>query len=63
MQEDYYVFQEDLEQLKSFVDKQAEDDGLWFVKPQTISEAYLQEQLRELHGRIDALCQVWLQEE
>ena len=34
--------------LKYLIDKQAEDEGLWFVA-QTASEAYLQQELRRLH--------------
>jgi len=35
------------------VDKQAEDNGLWF-DAQTAPEAYLQQELRKLHGLIES---------
>lgn len=35
------------------VHKQAEDDGLWFIA-RTAPEAYLQQELRKLHGAIEA---------
>lgn len=38
--------------LRAIVDRQAEDEGLWFVA-QTASEAYLQAQLRLLHAVIE----------
>ena len=44
----------DIDFLKEFVAKQAEDDGLWFTA-QYISEAYLQAALRKLHSLIEAL--------
>lgn len=34
------------------VEKQAEDEGLWFI-PQTAPEAYLQQALRELHAAVE----------
>jgi hypothetical protein len=40
--------------LKEFVAKQAEDDGLWFIA-QRASEAYLQDALRNLHHLVEAL--------
>lgn len=42
----------DTERLQSLVDKQAEDEGLWFAA-QTAPEAYLQQELRKLHEAID----------
>jgi hypothetical protein len=44
----------DIEFLKEFVAKQAEDEGLWF-QPIYVSEAYLQSALRKLHSLIEAL--------
>lgn len=38
--------------LRTLVDQQAEDDGLWFVA-QTAAEAYLQQELRQLHTAIE----------
>jgi hypothetical protein len=38
--------------IRSTVDKQAEDEGLWFVA-QTASEAYLQQELRKLHQIVE----------
>lgn len=40
-------------ELCALVDKQAEDDGLWFVAV-TAPEAYLQQELRRLHAAVDA---------
>jgi hypothetical protein len=37
----------------ALVHKQAEDEGLWFVA-QTAPEGYLQQELRRLHGAIEA---------
>jgi hypothetical protein len=37
----------------SFVDKQANDEGLWF-RAQTAPEAYLQKELRRLHALIES---------
>jgi hypothetical protein len=44
----------DIDFLKEFVAKQAEDEGLWFMA-QCASEAYLQVALRKLHSLIEAL--------
>jgi hypothetical protein len=41
-----------LEDLKTLVAEQAEDDGLWF-DAETITEAYLQQELRKLHAAIE----------
>jgi hypothetical protein len=38
--------------IKALVEKQANDEGCWFVA-QTITEAYLQSQLRLLHAAIE----------
>lgn len=38
--------------LLTIVDKQAEDETLWF-KAQTITEEYLQRALRDLHASIE----------
>ncbi len=39
-------------ELRALVDRQAEDDGLWF-HAQTAPEAYLQQELRRLHEAIE----------
>ena len=39
-------------ELRAVVDRQAEDDGLWFTA-QTAPEAYLQQELRKLHAEIE----------
>lgn len=48
-----------LEEIRSVVSAQAEDNGLWFVA-ETAAEAYLQQELRRLHevieGRAAAEC-------
>lgn len=38
--------------IKSLVDEQANDPGLWF-KPETCAEAVLQRALRQIHAVID----------
>jgi hypothetical protein len=38
--------------VKALVEKQADDEGLWF-EAQTCAEAYLQQQLRLLHAEIE----------
>ena len=38
--------------IKELVDKQAEDEGLWFMA-RTAPEAYLQQELRRLHAEIE----------
>lgn len=43
-----------IKELQSIVDKQAEDDGLWF-HARYASEAYLQQELRKLHDAIETL--------
>ena len=37
-----------IEEIKTLVNQQAEDDELWFIA-ETAPEAYLQYQLRKLH--------------
>lgn len=41
-----------LSAIQALVDKQAEDEGLWFVA-ETAPEAYLQQELRRLHAEIE----------
>ena len=43
-----------LEDLKTLVDHQANDEGLWFVA-ETGPELYLQQELRKLHGMCEAV--------
>lgn len=43
-----------IKEIKTLVDLQAEDDGLWFIA-QYASEAYLQAALRQLHAAIETL--------
>ncbi len=45
------------EQVQALVDKQAEDDGLWF-QAEHASEAYLQQELRKLHAAIERLVPI-----
>ena len=45
-----------LKTMKQTVDEQAEDEGLWFVAA-TAPEAYLQQELRQLHAVIEAAAQ------
>jgi len=45
---------ESLLAIKRLIDKQAEDEGLWFIA-ETAPEAYLQQELRRLHGAIEHL--------
>ena len=44
--------EEAIENIVAVVDKQAEDDGLWFIA-KTAPEAYLQQELRRLHRVIE----------
>lgn len=49
-------YQEALESIQLMVDAQAKDEGLWSVpvgELQSIVEAYLQQELRRLHGCIE----------
>ena len=41
-----------IEEIQLLVDKQAEDEGLWF-EAETAPEAYLQAELRRLHSLIE----------
>ena len=43
---------DELEKIKSLVDEQANDEGLWFAA-ETAAEAYLQSALRRLHEAIE----------
>lgn len=43
---------ERLAAIRAVVDEQAEDEGLWFVS-ESISEAYLQQELRRLHAVVE----------
>jgi hypothetical protein len=38
--------------IQELVDKQADDEGLWF-EAETAAEAYLQQELRKLHAAIE----------
>jgi hypothetical protein len=40
--------------LRTIVNQQSEDDGLWF-RTRTAPEAYLQQELRKLHFAIESL--------
>ena len=42
----------DEEKIKAVVERQANDEGCWFI-PQTCAEDYLQQRLRELHAAIE----------
>jgi hypothetical protein len=44
----------DMTRIKTLVDEQANDPGLWF-QAQTASEAYLQQELRRLHEAIEGV--------
>lgn len=46
-----------IDALKELVDKQADDDGLWF-KAYTAAEGYLQQELRMLHDYVESLHKV-----
>ncbi len=43
--------------IMKLVNKQAEDEGLWF-NAQTAGEAYLQNELRKLHHSIETVYRV-----
>lgn len=45
----------DIGRIKSLVEKQAQDESLWFL-PTRITEAHLQKELRALHESIKTLC-------
>ena len=40
--------------IQTVVDEQAEDEGLWFMA-MTVSEVYLQQELRRLHAAIEGV--------
>lgn len=40
------------DELQELIDKQAEDEGLWFLA-ETAAEIYLQEALNELHKAVE----------
>lgn len=42
-----------MKRARELVNRQAEDDGLWFVA-RTAPEAYLQKALRELHAAVES---------
>ena len=50
--EDYLKNKDKISKVKSLVEHQAEDEGLWF-KAQYATESYLQTALRELHKVIE----------
>ena len=52
LERDYLQAVGKLEGIYQVVEKQAEDDGLWFVA-KTAPEAYLQQELRRLHTVIE----------
>jgi len=41
-----------MEALRQLVNRQAEDDGLWF-NARTAAESYIQQELRKLHALIE----------
>lgn len=43
-----------LRRLRETVDRQAEDEGLWFIAKYA-TEAYLQQELRKLHALIEEI--------
>ncbi len=45
---------ESLEALCGIVEKQAKDEGLWFIS-RTCPESYLQQELRKLHAAIEEI--------
>jgi hypothetical protein len=47
-------------ELRALVDRQAEDEGLWFLNPKTAPEAYLQQELRKLHAAIEETEDGWV---
>lgn len=50
-----------LKDLKTLVEHQADDEELW-VYAETTLEAYLQQELRRLHGMIEAVIKDKLRE-
>jgi hypothetical protein len=55
------LLREDIRELCALVNEQANDDGLWFIAA-TVSEAYLQRELRRLHAEVERVA-VWLRQE
>ena len=47
-----------MNKILDLIDKQAEDEGIWF-RAEYITEAYLQKELRELHR----VCEDYFKEE
>jgi hypothetical protein len=47
------VIRNEWQALRDLVEKQAEDEGLWF-EAETAPEAYLQQELRRLHAAVEA---------
>lgn len=45
----------DIKKIKTLVEEQANDEGLWFIA-ETAPEAYLQQALRKLHRVIEEEC-------
>lgn len=48
--------EEKLKAIRAVVERQAEDEGLWF-QAQHISESYLQQELRYLHRVIENMTE------
>jgi len=46
------ILSQALEEIRKMVDKQAEDEGIWF-NAETAPEAYIQQEFRKLHGLIE----------
>ena len=46
------ILLESIRNAKGIIDKQAEDEGLWFIS-ESITEAYFQQELRKLHALIE----------
>lgn len=46
------ILSDQLRRIRLLVDRQATDEGLWFVA-ETVTEAYLQQELRRLHATIE----------
>jgi hypothetical protein len=55
------LLREDIRELCALVNEQANDDGLWFIAA-TVSEAYLQQELRRLHAEVERVA-VWLRQQ
>jgi hypothetical protein len=52
---------DDVRELCALVNEQIHDEGLWFIAA-TVSEAYLQRELRRLHAEVERVA-VWLRQE